>query len=704
LHLFNTTFSEFSKHIVDRVSTAATRGKETTMQVATIDNPKFFGWERYFADAKRDEPPIESREAVRLSEDAVYSLVDFESDDFFFKAESLGWDMRRQHGGWDGEGYGAGYDMFATLFAVGGGTWRHPEGYCDQIWESFDRPRADSDRLIIDLMDEALHYGWGAPPEVLAEIEKLRDMRSASEAERKAAKKAREDAQFARAKRCSALDDAAYDDWLEAGGPDGRALKFSRWKERRQREDETIARLDILRAQQIEMRDAAENEWLAFNGTATAQQIDAWKEKHKELMLPFKRKLEPVTIHPFPTPPLPTPPFPTPQPVVPALEAPQPFVWRDPSTIPMMPWIYGKHLLRGCVSLTVAPSGVGKTFQKVMETVAMVTGRMLLHDKPVGQLRCWFYNGEEPMEILERRFQAAFLHHKIRPQHIGDRLFVNDRKTKMVIARQTRDGVTIIEPVRELLISYIRKNQIDVLSIDPFVSAHAVTENDNVAIDQVVKAYADVAQETNCAIDLVHHSRKTNGAAVGIEDARGASAAIGAVRAARTMNFMSPEEAAKAGVENRFRYVRIDDAKPNHAPRSESAQWVKFQGVYLGNGPMGLAGDNVAAMVCWEWPDAMAGVTSNSLTAAWEAVRAGIWRESSQAADWVGKPIAKALGLDLDKPADKAKVKGMVHRWIKSGELIKVEGLDERRHSKIFVEVGNVQVTPHSAPPPPAHP
>src|SRR2546430_4186371 len=32
-----------------------------------------------------------------------------------------------------------------------------------------------------------------------------------------------------------------------------------------------------------------------------------------------------------------------------ALRAPQPFVWRDPRTISLMPWVYGKHLLRGCV-------------------------------------------------------------------------------------------------------------------------------------------------------------------------------------------------------------------------------------------------------------------------------------------------------------------------------------------------------------------
>jgi Bifunctional DNA primase/polymerase, N-terminal/AAA domain len=407
-----------------------------------------------------------------------------------------------------------------------------------------------------------------------------------------------------------------------------------------------------------------------------------------------------VHLAPELTPPLAPIVLPAPPPL--ALEAPQPFLWRDPRTIPMMPWLYGRHLLRGCVSLTVAPSGVGKTFVKIMETVALVTGRMLLHDQPDGKLRCWFYNGEEPMEILERRFQAAFLRHKLTPEQIGDRLFVNDRMTKMVIAKQTRDGVTIVEPIKYALTAYIRHNRIDVLSIDPFVSAHAVTENDNIAIDQVVKAYADVAQETNCAIDLVHHSRKTNGAAVGIEDARGASAAIGAVRAARTLNFMSTDEAKAAGVENRYRYVRIDDAKPNHAPRSEKAQWVQFEGVYLGNGPGVSAGDNVAAMTRWQWPDAMAGITNDHLPAVWEAVGAGNWRESSQATDWVGRPVATALGLNLDKPADKAKVKGMIRRWLLSGELVEVTGLDDQRRKKSFVEVGKAHGSTLSAPPPTA--
>lgn len=60
------------------------------------------------------------------------------------------------------------------------------------------------------------------------------------------------------------------------------------------------------------MRTAAEDEWLAFNGRATQQQLDAWKSKFASLLLPFERTLADVTIIPFPTPATPPAPVPTP--------------------------------------------------------------------------------------------------------------------------------------------------------------------------------------------------------------------------------------------------------------------------------------------------------------------------------------------------------------------------------------------------------
>jgi hypothetical protein len=145
------------------------------MQLATIDSPEFVDWEKYIADADRDEPPIECRLAVPISEEGAYSFVDFEADDFYQDPEHLGWDFRRLHGGPDG----AGWDMFATLFATSGGRRLNPEGHSDRLWESFDRPRAESDLLLIEAMDEAIRYGWEAPTDIAAEIEKLRDIQAA---------------------------------------------------------------------------------------------------------------------------------------------------------------------------------------------------------------------------------------------------------------------------------------------------------------------------------------------------------------------------------------------------------------------------------------------------------------------------------------------------------------------------------------------
>lgn len=241
-------------------------------------------------------------------------------------------------------------------------------------------------------------------------------------------------------------------------------------------------------------------------------------------------------------------------------------------------------------------------------------------------------------------------------------------------------------------------NAIDVLSIDPFVSSHAVNENDNMAIDRVVKTYAAIARETGCAIDLVHHSRKTNGNAVTIDDGRGASSMVGAVRAGRVLNVMSAEEATKAGIEHRFQYVRVDDAKPNHAARADKAEWFHLKSTRIANG------DDMAAVVPWYWPEAMAGIDADDLGKVWLAIRSREWRENVQAGSWVGKPIADALGMDLTDPVDKTKVKAMIAKWLKDGTLIKVDKPDEKRMLRTYIEVRPVPVLPsipphHTLPP-----
>jgi RecA-family ATPase len=150
----------------------------------------------------------------------------------------------------------------------------------------------------------------------------------------------------------------------------------------------------------------------------------------------------------------------------------------------------------------------------------MASGRDLLAiggTRP--SLRVWYWNLEDPRDELTRRIQATAMHFDLDIADIDGRLFVDTgREQELVIAESTRAGAKIIRPVVDSLIEELKAKSIDVLSVDPFVSCHHVTENDNNAIDRVAKEWG--------AVELVHHTRKpSNGETEATTDsARGAKA------------------------------------------------------------------------------------------------------------------------------------------------------------------------------------
>lgn len=367
-----------------------------------------------------------------------------------------------------------------------------------------------------------------------------------------------------------------------------------------------------------------------------------------------------------------------------------PFEWCEPSKIAPREWVYGRHLIRRYVSTTVAPGGLGKSSLALVEAVAMVSGKDLLGERPTEPLRVWYWNGEDPADELQRRVMAVALKYDLERQDIGGRLFINSgRDTEIVLAQQSRDGVTVAAPVVEAIKATIRENRIDVLVIDPFVSSHRVSENDNGAIDRVAKTWARIAEETNCAVELIHHARKTNGNEVTIEDSRGAVALLSAARSARTLNGMTKEEAERAGVENRRAHFRVDNGKANLAPPPEGSTWFKMESVALGNGPLDSDGDYIGVVTNWTWPDPLDGISTSSLRAAQAAVQAGgPWRENATAKDWVGIPIAEALKLDPSNKVHREKVRRLLKIWIDNRMFVVVVGEDAYRKPKSFVEVG----------------
>jgi hypothetical protein len=381
----------------------------------------------------------------------------------------------------------------------------------------------------------------------------------------------------------------------------------------------------------------------------------------------------------------------------------KPYQWVDPQKIPPRKWLYGYKYLRRMCAMTIAPGGLGKSAMVIVEALAMASGKPLLGVQPPGRLRVWVYNGEDPMEELQRRVQAAAKFYGLTHHDLDGYLFLtNGRDTLITIAEQTRDGTAIHVPVVEACVKTIKENKIDYWVVDPFVSSHRVMENDNNAIDRVAKMFVMIADETGCAINLVHHARKTSESEISVEDGRGAIALRDAVRTAWVLNRMSESEAEKAGVETKFRYFRVNNGKNNLALPSEKADWFKMESVYLGNGIDGEFGDSVGVVTKWEWPNAMDDVTSDHVSVVLRHLANqprnpdgtpafGNLRMDKRSKNWLGNYVSTILGIDMKGGIDKsavAKVDQIIKVWIENGAIISIDGLDERRHRVAYAAPG----------------
>ena len=102
-------------------------------------------------------------------------------------------------------------------------------------------------------------------------------------------------------------------------------------------------------------------------------------------------------------------------------------------------------------------------------------------------------------------------------------------------------------------------------------------DNWNEHMDLLLKeGLGAIASRTGSAVEVFHHPGKARPgqAETVVEDARGASAIIAAVRSARVLNFMTLEDATRLGIaeDQRRLFVRTADGKANLGPLGK-ADW-----------------------------------------------------------------------------------------------------------------------------------
>jgi RecA-family ATPase len=360
---------------------------------------------------------------------------------------------------------------------------------------------------------------------------------------------------------------------------------------------------------------------------------------------------------------------------------PTPYDTFNALTLPRREWVYGYDYIRKYISVTASAGGIGKTSLINVEALAIATGRPLLGAAVKQQTNVWVINLEDPITEMQMRTIAAMQHYDITPDDIKGRLFMDGEDTMQItLAAESRDGLITNDDLLAHITRKVKQNDIGVIILDPFVSAHLVNENNNGSIQAVVAMLRKLARDTNSSVQLVHHIRKGNGDDATIDSVRGAGSLIGAARAARVINRITPDDAIALGVDEHeaLGIFRVDDGKANLAPPSDKATYRRMQSVEIANG------EHIGVATEFKLPDMFDDVTTKNLynvqRAVGEAEKQGeAYRENSQAANWIGIAIAEELDLDLEKPNQHAKVRAILKQWIKSGSLKKVKMPNKRK-------------------------
>jgi hypothetical protein len=317
---------------------------------------------------------------------------------------------------------------------------------------------------------------------------------------------------------------------------------------------------------------------------------------------------------------------------------------------------------------------LGKSSLDLTEVLSMASGKRLLNAKPKDRCRVWYWNGEDPFDEMERRVYGIALHYGLEAQDLEGYLWLDSgRDSPMRVAEETAHGAKIVQPVFDEMKGYILDNGIDCLVVDPFVSTHAVSENDNSIINDVVKGFARLADQCNIAVELVHHVKKSrDDVETQAEDARGASALVDACRSVRALSRMPKDLAQEYGLTDTERksLFFMSLGKANLGPPVDP-KWFKLIGVDIGNGDMDNRSDDVGVVTTWEAPSLFSGITNDDIHDLQVRIsQMGDCRRDPKSDSYVGRVVCEAFGLDAYDESVKKRVKSMIEAWLRSGLLV----------------------------------
>lgn len=261
----------------------------------------------------------------------------------------------------------------------------------------------------------------------------------------------------------------------------------------------------------------------------------------------------------------------------------------DPLQIAPRPWLYTRLLMRCNVTTIVGAGSAGKSLLQLTIAAHLAMGRPL-HGFSLKDARPWksiIYNAEDDIDEQSRRLYAICSHFRFDWPSVRSMVaLVSKKQLRLQIA--TGDPPLLNNEHVVPLVQAARDPDVAFVSLDPLVTLHQAKEEDNTAMRYVLETAALIAEQSNTAVAIVHHTAKPGAQSKMGEmyAARGGGEIINAARVAVNLTSPHVQEATQYSIEpdKRHEFVALSDAKLNYALATGKARWFKKKGIRLPNG------------------------------------------------------------------------------------------------------------------------
>jgi hypothetical protein len=339
--------------------------------------------------------------------------------------------------------------------------------------------------------------------------------------------------------------------------------------------------------------------------------------------------------------------------------------------LPRRNWIAPGYALRGAVTVITGPPSAMKSSLMLAWASAIALDAAHGEFRPAQTGAVVVYNVEDDQTEQRRRLSAVLRQFDACPADIqGKVIRTGPSGIGTLVVRQADTGFISATPAMHRLRELLRERKAVMLIADPLAELHTAEENDNTGLRAVIAEFRSLAIELDLSVVLIHHTRKGALAPGDPDNARGASAIIGAARVVLTLCTMSEDDAKGFGLatdrKTRSAYTRLDEAKQNYAAIGD-AIWYERVLYRLDNE------EHVPAAVPWAPPDLWKSIPAVEANAILDMIDRGVDGGSRRYTNGSGRNVddraAWKVVVEHIQSLTPAQARQVVATWLKKGVL-----------------------------------